>query len=206
MSCPDPTSSRGLRPCRVTGPGPGQSRGFTLVELLVVIAIISVLAGALLSTIKIDRDRANIANCTSNLKRIAELAMIYADTGTNRFFPLAKGSNPAAHESLNVLVEASPGLSPKLFICRSSREDEAVIDENGRFSLDAETCSYAWTGEKLAPTDAGRVLASCKHVRTGDSRSGHPGGVVAVFTDGHAEFMTTDRLDPDSGLPEGLVP
>lgn len=171
-----------------------------------VIAIISIIAGFLVPTILAAREKANQAYCLNNLRQIASQAIIYADTGKRRFFPLAKGSNPSACESLNVLVRELFELRPETFVCRSSRDEEAEIDSEGRFVLEPHTCSYTWTGQKLAPTDANRFLASDKSVRTKDQLSGHPGGMNVVSTDTSAEWMPVEELDPDTGLPEGLVP
>ena len=140
-----------------------------------------------------------------DLQQISRLAILYADSGSNRFFPIASGENPTAHESLNVLVAAFPDLEPRLFMCRSYRGAVAERDGDGRFVLDETNCSYAWTKERLSPTDRNRPLASCKHVRAGDQRSGHRGGMNVVYTDGRVEFVSSSKLDSETGLPEGLV-
>jgi len=54
--------------------------GFTLIELLVVIAIISLLAGQLLPSLSVAREKGRQANCISNLKQFSlAIEMFYQD-------------------------------------------------------------------------------------------------------------------------------
>jgi prepilin-type N-terminal cleavage/methylation domain-containing protein/prepilin-type processing-associated H-X9-DG protein len=57
-----------------------QSRrhGFTLIELLVVIAIIAILAAILFPVFAQAREKARAISCTSNLKQLANAAMMYS--------------------------------------------------------------------------------------------------------------------------------
>ncbi len=181
-----------------------QGRGFTLVELLVVIAIISVIAGVLIPTLMSARGRADQVACQSNLRELQKLGMIYADSSGTRFFPLAKGGNPAAHESLQLLVDKNEGLSPKMFVCRTWRDGEAeMVDE--KFQLSESTCSYTWPKRKLSPSDKATIPLSCdKFVYSDDAPNGHKGGRNVVYLSGNVEEVSVETLPADE-LPKDLV-
>ncbi len=57
-----------------------RQRGFTLIELLVVIAIISILAGQLLPSLSVAKEKGRQANCISQLKQFdLAIALYYQD-------------------------------------------------------------------------------------------------------------------------------
>ncbi len=181
-----------------------QDRGFTLVELLVVIAIISVIAGVLIPTLMSARGRADEVACQSNLRELQKLGMIYADTSGTRFYPLAKGTNPMAHESLNLLVKKCEGLKPAMFICRTWREPEAeMVDEI--FTLDESSCSYTWPKRRLSPSDKATIPLSCdKHVYSDETPNGHKGARNIVYLGGDVQLVTVEVLPADQ-LPKDLI-
>lgn len=188
---------------------PGASRGFTLVELLVVIAIISIIAGFLVPTLLRGRGEAYKVQCANNLREIAKSAMIYADSSGKRFFPFAKGGNPRAHESLNLMVKfygSAKKLNPKLFVCPEWRDGEAAeVDEEEKYELDESSLSYTWTDKKLSPTDAGFSLSSDKYIKDKNQLNGHENGMQVVGTDSSISWVLRDDLDGEDGLPKGLT-
>ncbi len=178
--------------------------GFTLVELLVVIAIISVIAGFLIPTLMSARGKADIVRCKSNLREIQRLGMMYADSAGTRFYPLARGSTPAAHESLNVLIRYSEGLKPALFVCPSWRLGEAEVVD-GRFTLEDSTCSYTWPKMRISNSDpADSPISSDKYVFSEEDRNGHQRGRNVVFLDNSVEWINTEQI-PEEELPRGLT-
>lgn len=184
------------------------AKGFTLVELLVVIAIISIIAGFLVPTLLRGRGEAYKVQCGNNLREIAKSAMIYADSSGKRFFPFGKGGNPAAHESLNEMVQfygSAKKLSPKLFICPEWRGEAAPVDEDEKYELDENSCSYTWTDKKLSPTDSGFALSSDKFVKSETELNGHENGMNVVFTDASIQWVLQEDIDGEDNLPKGLV-
>ncbi|MBE6405889.1 MAG: type II secretion system protein [Lentisphaerae bacterium] len=63
-----------------------RKRQFTLIELLVVIAIIAILAGMLLPALNQAREKARGTTCVGNLKQLALIKHMYADSN-NGFLP-----------------------------------------------------------------------------------------------------------------------
>ena len=60
-------------------------RGFTLIELLVVIAIIAILAAILFPVFAKAREKARQASCSSNVKQLALVVLMYNADYDNRF-------------------------------------------------------------------------------------------------------------------------
>jgi len=183
------------------------SRGFTLVELLVVIAIISILAGFLIPTIMKARGRADEVRCQSNLRELQKLGMMYADGAGTRFYPLAKGSNPPAHDSLNVLVRFHEGLKPELFICPTWREEAAEVVD-GKFTLEETSCAYTWPKRKVSTSDRPDTALSCdKHIQSESEgqESGHPNGRNVVYLDSSVKFVLAADIPEGEDLPRNLT-
>lgn len=67
-------------------------RFFTLIELLVVIAIIAILAGLMLPTLGLARERSRSIACLANLKQISTAGQFYQNDNDSCYFPSRVGS------------------------------------------------------------------------------------------------------------------
>ncbi len=189
-----------------------KSKGFTLIELLVVIAIIGIIAGVLLPSLSSGREEAFKVACANNLKNIYAQCLLYAQRTRTQKFPIATGRDPAAHESLQKLVEFFPDdFKPEMFTCSSGGAIAADADEDGKFVLDEYTNNYSWTSRPMKSTAKNRSLSSDKYYDKyeddGEPRDGHPGGVNVLGSDGSVIFRNKEEslFDEDTGLPKGLV-
>jgi hypothetical protein len=138
------------------------------------------------------------------------VALGYAQKKCNHSYPIGDGTAPAAHESLNKLVDyEGEGLNPKMFICNEGEASAAEPNRSGVFRLTPESLSYSWVKERMRSTTPNRALASDKYVEGFDDsagrHSGHRKGMVVLMTDGAASFVQEDELPPATKLPEGLT-
>ena len=187
-------------------------QGFTLIELLVVIAIISIIAGFLVPTLLRGRGEAYKAQCLNNLKQLYTLALGYSQKKGNNAYPIGDGKEPAAHESLNKLVDYEDDLNPKLFICPEGEASAAEKDSSsGKFTLSAETLSYSWVKKRMKSTTPNKALSSDKYIQGfedgTDTHQGHQKGMVVLMTDGSVSFVeeSDPMLSTEDKIPDGLT-
>ena len=172
----------------------GKPKGFTLVELLVVIAIISVLMGLIFPALMRGKEKANRAACASNLKQLHTSSMLYEQDG-NRMYPFA-GDGAAAYEHMQLLVDEGFIDQPKLFICPSSKDLVATVDEStGEFTLDADTISYAWAKSKLSSSSKGTKILAADKAFGEEEDACHPDGINIVLVGSNVEWIKAREGD-----------
>jgi prepilin-type N-terminal cleavage/methylation domain-containing protein len=182
--------------------------GFTLVELLVVILIISVLAGFLVPAVFQGRKRVARIQCTNHLRSIGQAAMGWS-TDNKGFLPVMRSEEPMAYESFQIMVDdLVEAREPEMYVCPSSQDLEAEVDEEGLFQLDEDTVSYAWRNTRLRTSSGSKLKTpiGCDNsiaIAEEGIEENHDDGMTILFLDSSVEFMTIKELESNSAYEDG---
>ena len=184
-----------------------KDRNFTLIELLVVIGIIAVLAAMLLPALANAREKANQADCTSQLKQIGTAQLIYANDNRNYF---TIGIDQKGHHSedscdcddankadannrygLALLWNTGYLKNGKVYLCRSTKNSQASSwsdmvrggdaykDTADGGSKATQKTSYLYIGGFMA------TEVNSEHGIARDKNTNHKKQGNVLFGDGH---------------------
>ena len=123
--------------------------------------------------------------CLNNLREIHKLCVAFAKGVGNGYFP---HSPKGGHATLQLLVDHHDGLMPRLFLCRTTDDQPAEIDAQGKFHLDENSCSYGMVPWKLSQSDPASSLIAF------DRAQSHPVGRNVVFLDTSVKFLREEAF------------
>lgn len=138
------------------------ARGFTLVEILVVLAIIAILAAILLPALNAAKERANQANCASNLHQIYLATRLYYDD--EKRYPGSLAMLLPASAKLNDTATATPTGTPGALNANGTghlKSVDVLLCPDDDSPVDKPRSSYGDISTKLmaaTPADNGRLM------------------------------------------------
>ena len=201
-------------------------RGFTLIELLVVIAIIAILAAILFPVFSRAREKARTASCLSNVKQLMLAVLQYTQDYDERF-PTEYPRPPGMTEGVRWIVMLDPYIKNRqIWVCPSWQQQPWHWCPGGPNALvSTYQFNFQMTGPRVGSQRIGLSLARVKHpaekclIKESQQYCGvwwwncqqwwcciprdlHNGGCNCGFVDGHAKWVSFDRIwwDPS---PEG---
>lgn len=167
-------------------------KGFTLIEILVVVTIIGVLAGLVVVLIPKGREKANIADCTNNVKNLSGLLI------------QTKGPKFPSYGGVNLLLylyhsgELPDENKLKLLFCPGDEIDtwddsgglqaykDSVLSNKGEYGL---LSSYAGRDQTDKACKASKSSAKTQALLADDSEDHHNGkGFVIGYNDSSVKY------------------
>ena len=172
---------------------PARNCSFTIIELLVVVAIIGTLAGLVLPTLSLAREKGRRTACANNLRQIGIMIAQYAGDSTYSLVPY-KTNDWSNHSFSNLQSYVA---TPALFHCPSDRRtpSKPALDW-GAFTSSTNACSYS-IGRNLRWGGSGNNRAVVMdRVGTGQGIYQFNSGIYPYFSAGPASFSL---LNPATG-------
>jgi len=167
-------------------------KGFTLIEILVVVTIIGVLAGLVVVLIPKGREKANIADCTNNVKQITGLliatkgARFPSYGGVNLLLVLTK--NGDIQDETTMMLYFCPGDEQDTWDLAGGKQafKDADLKRNGEYG---NLSSYAGRDQLDKECVASKSSTKTQALLCDDSQDHHNDkGFVIGYTNSSAKF------------------
>ncbi len=193
--------------------------GFTLIEPLVVIAIIAILAGLLLPALAKAKQKAQLANCLSNLKQWGLTVTMYTSDNEEKFPFSGRGFPRMPLVDLLKLFDPCISTNTRAFFrCPTGRGRGWNIEWVARFGGSGTRtnkllfpCSYyycypfysdnAYSGLKARkvqevqfPTQKGILICYSSSPIDADALGHGPKGQSVLFVEGQSQFLRFSQL------------
>lgn len=175
--------------------------GFTLIEILVVIAIIATLVAAVSVTVPLVQERNRRLNCQRNMKELGTVFTLYQQENQGRppydgvsmflYFRVKDSAIKEGQETLLICPGDNQAVNPTTPELQSDYDD---IDlSNPRNNM----CSYAvrnFTDHPLLRESKKIQIVACDRQGLDGRTAHHDNGLVILYDDGAAKFMTREDL------------